>query len=188
MSEKSNYKPIVFYVDDVKDNHLSMNMLLQDRWTLINYEHPDEALKALADQNLDPAILLCDQKMPEMTGVQFFMHAKEFCPDSSRVLITGYSEESLVIDSIARAKVHEYLKKPCEEEEIQEVLQKAYNSYLARKQGKRNMNDTQLYLDSYRRTTDLLIEKHESAEKKAKEAMLKADLLRRQLERMKRAA
>ena len=71
-----------------------------------------EALKGLKQRGDAVALLLVDQRMPQMTGVEFLGQAMEFFPDAKRVLLTAYADTDAAIRAINDAKIHHYLLKP----------------------------------------------------------------------------
>ncbi|GAB1541181.1 FAD-dependent oxidoreductase [Scytonema sp. NUACC21] len=71
-----------------------------------------EALKKLKLRNQPVALLLVDQRMPNMTGVEFLEQAKEIVPDAKRALLTAYADTDEAIRAINKAKIDYYLMKP----------------------------------------------------------------------------
>ncbi len=71
-----------------------------------------EALRGLKKRNDSVGLLLVDQRMPEMTGVEFLGHSMEIYPDTKRVLLTAYADTDAAIRAINEAKIHHYLLKP----------------------------------------------------------------------------
>jgi thioredoxin reductase (NADPH) len=70
------------------------------------------ALRALKKRNDAVSLLLVDQRMPQMTGVEFISQAMEIYPDARRVLLTAYADTDAAIQAINQAKIHHYLLKP----------------------------------------------------------------------------
>jgi thioredoxin reductase (NADPH) len=70
------------------------------------------------------ALLISDQRMPGMTGVQFLEHSRELYPDARRVLLTAYADTEAAIEAINAARIHYYLNKPWDppEEKLYPVL------------------------------------------------------------------
>jgi thioredoxin reductase (NADPH) len=83
-----------------------------------------EALRQLKKRNNPVALMLVDQRMPEMTGVEFLGQAKDVFPDAKRVLLTAYADTDAAIRAINEAKIHHYLLKPWDppEERLHPVL------------------------------------------------------------------
>ncbi|HEV2386304.1 MAG TPA: FAD-dependent oxidoreductase [Candidatus Acidoferrales bacterium] len=71
-----------------------------------------EALRGLKKRNDSVGLLLVDQRMPEMTGVEFLGRSMGIYPDAKRVLLTAYADTDAAIRAINEAKIHHYLLKP----------------------------------------------------------------------------
>ncbi len=71
-----------------------------------------EALRGLKRRNAPVALLMADQRMPQMTGVEFLAQAMTLFPDAKRVLLTAYADTDAAIDAINSAKIDHYLMKP----------------------------------------------------------------------------
>jgi len=83
-----------------------------------------EALRGLKRRNDPVALLLADQRMPQMTGVEFLGQAMALYPDAKRVLLTAYADTDAAIRAINDAKINYYLQKPWDppEEHLYPVL------------------------------------------------------------------
>ena len=83
-----------------------------------------EALRGLKRRGDSVALLLVDQRMPQMNGVEFLGQAMELFPNAKRVLLTAYADTEAAIDAINDARVHHYLLKPWDppEEQLYPVL------------------------------------------------------------------
>jgi response regulator RpfG family c-di-GMP phosphodiesterase len=77
-----------------------------------------EALDLLKNIETPVALIISDQRMPEMTGDQFLEQAKELVPDAWRYLLTGYADMDALIAAINRGQVHRYIAKPWNDEDI----------------------------------------------------------------------
>src|SRR5690348_10496265 len=71
-----------------------------------------DALRSLKKRSDAVALLLADQRMPEMSGVEFLGKAMEIYPQTKRVLLTAYADTDAAIRAINEAKIHHYLLKP----------------------------------------------------------------------------
>ncbi len=71
-----------------------------------------ELLRKLQSRNETTALLLTDQRMPQMTGLQFLEQARELFPDAKRVLLTAYADTEVAIASINKLLLDYYLMKP----------------------------------------------------------------------------
>ncbi|HEV2424551.1 MAG TPA: FAD-dependent oxidoreductase [Terriglobia bacterium] len=83
-----------------------------------------EALRGLKRRGAPVALLVADQRMPQMTGVEFLGQAMSLFPDARRVLLTAYADTDAAIDAINSARIHHYLMKPWDppEERLYPVL------------------------------------------------------------------
>src|SRR5690606_7772940 len=92
----------------------------------------EEAIKLVKENAID--IIITDQRMPEMTGVEFLEEIIKIDPKPMRILLTGYTDMSAVIDAINKGKIFQYLNKPWSEEELDQTIQRAYEVYAEQKQ------------------------------------------------------
>jgi thioredoxin reductase (NADPH) len=83
-----------------------------------------DTLQQLKPRGEPVALLLSDQRMPGMTGVDFLERAREFYPDAKRVLLTAYADTEAAIQAINTAQINYYLTKPWDppEEKLYPVL------------------------------------------------------------------
>jgi response regulator RpfG family c-di-GMP phosphodiesterase len=77
-----------------------------------------KALDLLKTIETPVALIISDQRMPEMTGDQFLEKAKELAPDAWRFLLTGYADMDALIAAINRGQIHRYIAKPWNDEDI----------------------------------------------------------------------
>ncbi len=82
-----------------------------------------EALKLLQSEPF--AVIVSDQRMPEMTGVEFLKEAKKLSPKSVRILLTGYSELDNVIEAINSGEVYRFISKPWDNDKLKETVETA---------------------------------------------------------------
>lgn len=120
-------KPLVVYVDDEPINLTVFEAAMPEEWEIQVFESPLQALDALT--NLNPCIVVSDQKMPGMVGVNFLEIVKRTHPSAKRVIVTGYSEEDLVVDSIRKAGVHDYIRKPWDVEDLVHRLKSVMDTF-----------------------------------------------------------
>ncbi|SRR5215204_3682926 len=112
-------KPTILAVDDDPDvlNAVERDLRKQygNRFRVLRVESGSiglELLKRLKLRNDPTALLLVDQRMPQITGVDFLQEAMEIFPDAKRVLLTAYADTDAAIRSINKAKIDFYLMKP----------------------------------------------------------------------------
>ena len=71
-------------------------------------------------------VVLSDQRMPRISGVEFFELIMPDHPDVSRVLVTGYADTDAVVDAINKVQVYRFVSKPWNEEELRSVIKSGY--------------------------------------------------------------
>jgi len=123
-------KITVLYVDDEENNLFSFKATFRIKYRVLTALSGDEALKILAENQVH--IIVTDQRMPEMTGVEFLVNVLKKFPDPVRILLTGYADMEAVVDAVNKGKIFHYLSKPWNEEELDVTMQRAYEKYLAK--------------------------------------------------------
>ena len=108
MSQK---KSILYVDDEVLNLELFKALFFTDYEVLVS-ESPIEALKLLDDRRVD--LILTDQKMPEMTGVEFLVEVYKKLPDEPpyRILTTGYAEPDRINEAFDNYKLLKSIPKP----------------------------------------------------------------------------
>jgi two-component system response regulator HupR/HoxA len=89
---------------------------------------PDEALEIFREKDIH--VVLSDQRMPEMTGVELFAKIKMINPLPIRILITGYSDINVVIRGLNEGLMWKYVTKPWDPEELKNVVIAGARQYL----------------------------------------------------------
>lgn len=81
-------------------------------------------------------IILTDQRMPDMTGVEFLQSIIPEHPEPMRILVTGYSDIQAVIDAINKGQVYKYISKPWDNDYLKVAIDKALEVFNLRKENK----------------------------------------------------
>ena len=121
-------KITVLYVDDEENNLFSFKATFRIKYNVLTAISGDEALKILETKKVH--IIITDQRMPEMTGVEFLERVLEKYADPMRILLTGYADMGAVVDAVNKGKIFHYLAKPWNEEELDLTINRAYDKYL----------------------------------------------------------
>ncbi|MCB9046534.1 MAG: response regulator [Chitinophagales bacterium] len=124
----------VLYVDDEEHNLMSFKATFRIKYKVFTAISGEEAIKIMDSEAID--IIITDQRMPNMTGVEFLEKILEKHPDPMRILLTGYADLNAVIDAVNKGKIFHYLTKPWNEEELDMTIQRAYDIYKLRKDEK----------------------------------------------------
>jgi two-component system NtrC family sensor kinase len=112
--------PILF-VDDEPQNLVVFRYAMDEHFTVLTAQSGQEALQILERRTV--AVLLADQRMPVMTGVELCARAREVQPEAVRIIITAYADIHVAIDAINQGQVSRYLVKPWRNDELADVLQ-----------------------------------------------------------------
>lgn len=129
MEEKTNYINVL-YLDDEPHNLTAFKASFRRDFTIFTTESPVEARKILKENEIH--ILISDQRMPEITGIQFFESILDEFPGPIRMLLTGYADINAVIDAINKGQVFKYFSKPWDDADIRDNIIKAYEIYKLR--------------------------------------------------------
>jgi thioredoxin reductase (NADPH) len=112
-------RPVLFTIDDDPEVLRAVERDLRNRYgermRILRADSGQTALTALKQlklRNEAVALLLVDQRMPQMSGTEFLEQAVQIYPDAKRVLLTAYADSEAAIQAINSAKVHYYLVKP----------------------------------------------------------------------------
>ncbi|MFN4248065.1 MAG: response regulator [Flavipsychrobacter sp.] len=124
----------ILYVDDEQNNLVSFKATFRIKYNVHTAISGEEAIKILRANPID--IIITDQRMPNMTGVEFLESILEEYPDPMRILLTGYADLNAVIDAVNKGKIFHYLTKPWNEEELDMTIKRAFEVYTLRKDEK----------------------------------------------------
>ena len=125
MSETKKH-PILL-VDDEPEILYSLQGLLRREFELYTAESGSQALAILQQHPIH--VIMSDQRMPEMTGVQLMHRVKTEHPEAIRIVFTGYADIRAVIDAINNVGLYRYIPKPWDPDELIEVLHQAAARY-----------------------------------------------------------
>ncbi|HTN16650.1 MAG TPA: response regulator [Chitinophagaceae bacterium] len=131
-------KIVILYVDDEENNLISFKATFRIKYKVLTAISGDEAMKVLGENKVE--IIITDQRMPHMTGVEFLEKVLVSYPDTMRILLTGYTDMAAVVEAINKGKIFHYLTKPWDETELEMTIARAHDTYLAQQKIK-NMNE-----------------------------------------------
>lgn len=120
----TTHKPTVLVVDDEPEVLRSVHDLLRLEYRVLTCERGADALTIL-DSTEDISVILSDQRMPGVTGVEVLHHAMQVRPEATRLMFTAYADIRAVIDAINQGSVFRYISKPWEPEELMTVVRQA---------------------------------------------------------------
>lgn len=117
----------LLYIDDEENNLTSFKATFRRQYEIYTANSAEEGLKIL--QNVDIPIIIADQKMPKITGVEFFKSISKTFPDPMRILLTGYTDIDALADAINHGDVYRYIQKPWSDLELHNTIKNAYDAY-----------------------------------------------------------
>lgn len=128
----------VLYIDDDVNNLISFKANFRRFYNIFTAESAAEGLNLLKDKDIH--VIITDQRMPEVTGVEFLESIGDQHPDPMKILITGYSDIQAVIDSINKGQVYKYITKPWNEHELRMAIEDAHKVYTLKKEKDQALN------------------------------------------------
>lgn len=123
MTPNGVMSPRVLFLDDEERILKSMKALFRSKYDVVTTTDGNSALEYLKRDRVH--LVVSDQRMPGMTGVEFLRKAKDVSPNTMRILLTGYSDLSAIVDSINDGEVFRFINKPWDNNEIQKVVGEA---------------------------------------------------------------
>ncbi|NRF41264.1 response regulator [Pedobacter foliorum] len=124
----------VLYVDDEVHNLNSFKAGFRRLFNVFTAESAAEGRKVLETENIH--VIITDQRMPVMTGIEFLESIIPDFPDPIRILLTGYADINAVIDAINKGQVYKYIQKPWMDEDLRINIDKAFEIYSLRKENR----------------------------------------------------
>ncbi|MFH1852970.1 MAG: sigma-54 dependent transcriptional regulator [Candidatus Neomarinimicrobiota bacterium] len=121
-------KPRILIVDDEQPVLNSLQRALRSDFEVILSLSGPAALMVLREQEM--AVILSDQRMPEMNGADFFNKARAIQPDAVRIMITGYSDIEALVKAVNDGRIYYYIQKPWEPAALLLILNQAAEKYL----------------------------------------------------------
>lgn len=117
----------VLYIDDEENNLLAFKASFRRQYEIYTANSAAEGLKVL--ENLPVEVIIADQKMPNMTGVEFFRSISTSHPDPIRILLTGYTDIAALADAINHGDIYRYITKPWNDLELHNSIKNAHEAY-----------------------------------------------------------
>jgi len=123
--EKQDYNLLI--IDDEVEITKSIARQFRKKYTVFSATSAKEGIAIMEKEHIQ--VVLSDQRMPDMTGVDFFSVIKDKYPDALKLLLTGYSDIEAVIGAINEGQVFRYVTKPWHPEELDTIIREAFEKY-----------------------------------------------------------
>ncbi|HSF20724.1 MAG TPA: protein kinase, partial [Burkholderiales bacterium] len=118
-----NRKARVLFVDDEERIVTALRSIFRPHYHVFTATNGPEALEFV--RKFQPHVVVSDQRMPEMTGVELLRRVKGLAPNSVRLLLTGYSDLAAIVGSVNDGEVYRFISKPWDNQEIQNIIAEA---------------------------------------------------------------
>jgi response regulator RpfG family c-di-GMP phosphodiesterase len=124
---RSPSKYTLLIVDDEPDVCDSVHDLLRREFRVLKAHSGQEGFQVMQEEEVH--IIMTDQRMPQVTGVELLTRVKARNPRAIRMLFTGYADLESIIAAINQGHVYHFLKKPWQPEELLEAVRQASQEY-----------------------------------------------------------
>ncbi|RPI69409.1 MAG: hybrid sensor histidine kinase/response regulator [Ignavibacteriae bacterium] len=140
----------ILYVDDEEHNLTAFRATFRRAFNVHTALSASEGAALLKEHPIE--VIITDQRMPGMTGVEFLEQILGEHPDPIRMVLTGFADMESIIDAINKGEVYRYITKPWEESELKMVLDSAVEMFRLRSENKRLMEHLARYNEELERT------------------------------------
>ena len=114
-------------VDDEENILRALKRVLRsDGYRILTALNAHDGLEILRKNDVE--VIVCDQRMPGVSGTEFFSNVKKMYPDTVRIMLSGYSDAVAVTDAINRGTIYKFLTKPWNDEDIRQQVRVAFGA------------------------------------------------------------
>jgi len=117
----------ILYVDDEEANLNSLKSLFRRKFNIITAISGQEGLNILATQPIH--LIIADQRMPNMTGVEFLKKVKEKWPEIKYILLTGFYDNEVIKEAVNDVGIFWYINKPFNNDQLEHIINQALESF-----------------------------------------------------------
>lgn len=121
-------KPTILCLDDENDNLDALERLFRKNFEVLKANSAEKAFEIL-DQRPEVSVIVSDQRMPVMTGVEFLEKSIVSHPNSSRILLTGYTDIESIIEAVNKGQIFRYVTKPWDPVDLINTVTQAAAKY-----------------------------------------------------------
>src|SRR6478609_639371 len=125
----------ILVVDDEQDNLDAFRFNFRKTFDILTATSGAEALAILADK--DVAVIVTDQRMPKMTGVELLREVRAKTPETVGIILTAFTDVDVLVEAINLGQVYRYITKPWDAKEVRGVLQYAIERFHLQRENKR---------------------------------------------------
>ncbi len=122
-----NKHTVLLVDDEEKILHSLKRLLRKDGYRLFTASSGAEGLKVLEENDIH--LVISDQRMPQMSGTEFFAKVKERYPDAIRIILTGYTDVDSITESINKGHIYKFFLKPWNDQSLKLEIKSALEQY-----------------------------------------------------------
>jgi len=137
METKAN----ILYIDDEKENLEGFYYSFFDDYNIFTTTQPSEAFDILNKKSIE--IVIADQKMPEVSGVEFIQQAKKLYPECIYIIVTAHANLSDALRAVNEANIYRFISKPWNDQYLINTINEAVDIYRMRKKNKQLLIELQ---------------------------------------------
>jgi response regulator RpfG family c-di-GMP phosphodiesterase len=149
-----------------------VRLLRRDGYHILRASSGEAGLALLAENEV--GVIISDQRMPGMTGVEFLSEVKTRYPDTVRIVLSGYTELHSVTEAINRGAIYKFLTKPWEDDLLRAHVQEAFQRYEMKRENVRLAHELQTANEALRQLNHEL---EQRVEDKTREVMRNLNVL-----------
>ena len=164
----------VLYVDDEENNLNSFRAALRRNYNIYTALSGEEGMDILSKNDIH--VVVTDQRMPTMTGVQFLQHIPPE-KDNIRIILTGFSDIESIIDAINTGMVYRYITKPWDKDELKITIDNAIETIMLRRNNKHLIEELKEYNEQLEEKVRLRTKEIEKQKEIIEAAKLQSDSL-----------
>jgi serine phosphatase RsbU (regulator of sigma subunit) len=132
-------RPSILYIDDEEDNLTVFHATFRRDFQIHLANSGKEGLEIMKEYDIQ--LVITDQRMPEMTGIEFLERIIPDYPDCIRMVLTGFSDVEAIIQAINKGRVYRYITKPWNKDELKITIDRALETYDLKQQNKKLIED-----------------------------------------------
>jgi class 3 adenylate cyclase len=145
----------ILYVDDEEHNLISFEATFRREYKVHTATSAQEGIAIMRENEIH--LVITDQRMPEMTGIQFLEKIAPEFPDTIRMILTGFSDIGVIVEAINSGRVFRYITKPWDENELRMTIENAKQLFHLQISNRELMTSLQQKVEEQEQTLRLFI-------------------------------
>ena len=145
----------ILYVDDEENNLFAFKAAFRRFYNIHIALSGEEGMEILRNNSIN--LIITDQRMPKMTGIEFLENVIPEYPDVIRMVLTGFSDVEAIVSAINTGRVYRYITKPWDENELKMTIENAKQLWYLQQKNKELMLNLQQKVKDQERTLQLFV-------------------------------